>query len=113
MFEISKVYDSNVYNHQVELAQKTEEITRLQRKLLRAESKLREGLGRGPQDTITIEDDDESSSDDITEIHETEIRETEIRETAIPETEIPANEIPENEIPEIVVEGKLHSLTTF
>ncbi|KAM4621271.1 uncharacterized protein ACJ7VT_005655 [Polymixia lowei] len=41
--EITKIFESSLCDHQVELAQKAEEISRLQMKLERVESKLKEG----------------------------------------------------------------------
>lgn len=42
VFEISKIFETCLHDHQVELAQKVEEISRLQMKLERAERRLRE-----------------------------------------------------------------------
>ncbi len=52
MFEIMKIFENSLHDHQMELVQKGEEIVQLKIKLQRAEVKLRDsecGGGRGAE----------------------------------------------------------------
>lgn len=54
MFEIMKIFESSLYDHQMELAQKGEEIAQLKLKMQRAELKLKESESEKNKNTTQV-----------------------------------------------------------
>lgn len=92
MCEVMKIFESSLRGHQMELAQKGEEVAHLKVKLQTAEIKLRER---------------ECGGDGLLEVNETQMSETQ-RELGVVVNPL----VPTSDVPEIDFEGKVLKLVT-
>lgn len=94
MFEIMKIFEHSIHDHQMELAQKGEEIAQLKIKLQRTEIRLKECVHEGDEGGVTEKLGETTRTDQL---------------ERQPEDVLSAKEQP-SEVPEIDFEGMIFKL---